>query len=99
MKISFFGNDQWALGWDNEHWEWVWDWALGLEWELGQWAGTMGIGMGMGGNGTMGSVPFPTLWAASIRIPIQMPIDHFQKRKFSLLRKCKTKTSFFGFCI
>ena len=47
---------QWALGW-------VWDWALGLGWELGQWAGTMGIGMGMGGNETMGSVPFPTLWA------------------------------------
>ena len=59
MKISFFGNDQWALGW-------VWDWALGLGWELGQWAGTIGIGMEMVGNETMGSVPFPTLWAASI---------------------------------
>ena len=53
MKISFFGNDQWALGWDNGHWDgygighWDWDgnwdngrgqWVLGWKWEgMGQW--------------------------------------------------------------
>ena len=48
IKISFFGNDQWALGWDNGHWDWDGHWDNGL----GQWAlGWDGMGWDWDGIG------------------------------------------------
>ena len=57
MKISFFGNDQWALGWDNGHWDgygighWDWDGNWDNGWDGWEWAMEgNGMGVSMGGK-------------------------------------------------